>query len=236
MLRLVIFLLLTTGAAYADSNAEARVWLERLAENRVVKDFSLKGRLFVASDQTVPVEVLVKNATTETRTIYRAGTNAVLIVQPVHGEPRYFLRGARPMDKWLGSQFTYYDLGVPFLRWPDPKFVADDRLRGRDCHVVEVRATGQPYAHVKIWIDREYFALLRAEAFNEDENPVKRFAVTSFKRLGEIWIPRAIECATVSPGQALPAQEKSRLEIDTGDYDAKLPAEWFAEEKFGAAR
>jgi len=148
----------------------------------------------------------------------------VLVVQPAQGVPR--------MEKLFGSQFTIYDLSLPFLRWPDAKYFGVDRVRGRDCHVLEVNATGQPYARVKLWIDREYMALLRADAFDENKKPVKRLAITSFKRIGEVWIPRTIDCATVPPNQALPAEEKSRLEIYAGDYDAQLPAEWFAEEKF----
>jgi len=73
---------------------------------------------------------------------------------------------------------------------------------------------------------------LRAEALNEYGDPIRRFTVTSFRRLGGAWVPRGMEMAFVPPGQSLPAQEKSRLEIYTGDYDARLPAEWFEEAKF----
>ncbi len=218
----------------ADTDLDARAILARVVENRAVKDFSLKGRLFVGRTEPVFVTVLVKNTATETRTIYRAGTNDVMIVQPVSGEPKFFLRGARSTDKLLGSEFTYYDLALPFLHWPNPKLVGADRVRGRDCYVVETRSETAPYRRVKLWIDREFFALLRVEAFDADDNPVRRLAITSFKRIGEVWIPRAIECATVPRGQALPAEVKSRLEIFEGDYDAQLPAESFAEERFGS--
>lgn len=217
----------------ADVNATAL--LERVVANRAPKDFSLKARLFVTRDKILPVEILVKSTATETRTIYRSGTNEVLIVQPVSGETRYFLRGAKVTDKFLDSEFTYYDLGLPFLHWPEAKSLGQDRVRGRDCHLIEVRASGQPYARAKLWIDKEYPALFRVEAFDAD-NPVKRIAITSFKRIGELWIPRGIECATVPGHQALPAQDKSRLEIYDGDYDAKLPAEWFSEARFGTGR
>lgn len=233
-MRWLAILLLAVGIARGETNVDARALLERVAAHRAIKDFSLKARLFVTPDRPVPVEVLVKNAVTETRTIYRAGTNDVLIVQPVNAEPRYFLRGAKSADKFFGSEFTYYDLGFPFLHWPEPKSIGEDRVRGRDCHVVEVRATGQPYARAKLWIDREYSALLRLEAFDEDGSPVKRIAITSFKRIGEIWIPRGIECASAPAHQALPAEERSRLEIYAGDYDAKLPAELFLETRFSA--
>lgn len=238
-MRFFVVWLLAAGLAHAETNVNARALLERVTANRASKDFSLKARLFVNRDRTVPVEILVKNTATETRSVYRAGTNEFLIVQPIAGAARFFLAGAgeltgaRRTERLLGSQFSYYDLGLSYLRWPDPKVVGEDRMRGRDCYICEVKAAGEPYTRVKLWIDKEYPALLRTEAFDENDAPVKRLVITSFKRIGELWIPRGIEAATVLPAQALPAEEKSRLEVYQGDYDTQLPAMWFTEEKFG---
>jgi hypothetical protein len=231
--------------AYADSaptNQDARVILERVLANRPVKDFSLKARLFVGSEDPVMVGILVKNTATETRTIYRTAKMEMLVVQPMNGEPHFYLRGvgelvgAQRTGKLLGSEFSYYDLGLPFLRWPNPKLLdADDRVRGRDCFAIEIAAEGEPYARVKIWIDKEYYALLRAEAFDKNGNLVRRFAVTSFKKIGEAWVPRGLEAAILPPGQSLPNQQKSRLEVYEGNYDTQLPVELFAIEGFRAS-
>jgi len=236
--------LLLSFNGYADSastNQDARVILGKVLANRPVKDFSLKARLFVGQEDPVMVEILVKNTATETRTIYRTAQTQALVVQPVNGDPHFYLRGigeltaAKRTERLLGSEFSYYDLGLPFLRWPNPKLLdADDRVRARDCFAIETAAEGEPYARVKIWIDKEYYALLRAEAFDKNENLVRRFAVTSFKKIGEAWIPRGLEAAILPPGQSLPNQQKSRLEVYEGDYGAQLPAEWFATEGFGA--
>jgi len=230
--------------AYADpvsTNQDARVILAKVLANRPTKDFSLKARLFVGQDDPVMVEILVKNTPTETRTIYHGGQTHALVVQPVKGEPGFYLKGvgeltgARRTEKLLGSEFSYYDLALPFLRWPNPKMIdPDDRVRGRDCFAIEIAAEGEPYARVKIWIDKEYYALLRAEAFDKDGNLVRRFAVTSFKKIGEAWVPRGLEAAILPPGQSLPNQQKSRLEVYEGDYGTQLPTEWFAVEGFGA--
>lgn len=228
---------------YADpvsTNWDARVILEKVLANRPTKDFSLKARLFVGQDDPVMVEILVKNTPTETRTIYRGGQTQALVVQPVKGESGFYLKGVgeltgtRRTERLLGSEFSYYDLALPYLRWPNPKMIdPDDRVRGRDCFAIEIAAEGEPYAHVKIWIDKEYYALLRAEAFDKDGNLVRRFAVTSFKKIGEAWVPRGLEAAILPPGQSLPNQQKSRLEVYEGDYGTQLPAEWFAVEGFG---
>ena len=242
---ILVLTCLLSFQTYADpglSNQDARVILARVLANRPVKDFSLKARLFVGNEDPVMVEILVKNTETETRTIYRAAQTQALVVQPVNSDPHFYLRGvgelvgAQRTEKLLGSEFSYYDLGLPFLRWPNPKLLdADDRVRGRDCFAIENSAEGEPYARVKIWIDKEYCALLRAEAFDKNGNLVRRFAVTSFKKIGEAWIPRGLEAAILPPGQSLPNQQKSRLEVYEGNYDTQLPVEWFATDGFRAA-
>ncbi len=236
MLRRYLFLFLTLlPLARAE---DAAVVIRQMLAHRAQQDFSLQARLDVTRNQSTNLIMLVRNTADETRTIFRAGTTELLIVQPVTGAPHWFLRGAgeltgaRLMEKWLGSEFTLYDLGMPFLHWPDAKLIGSDRARGQDCFILEMTATNQPYGRVKLWVEQKYFALLRAEAFNPDEALVRRLAITSFKRLGDLWIPRGIEMSYIPPHQALPAEEKSRLEIYDGDYAAKLPAEWFAEEKF----
>jgi hypothetical protein len=235
---MLVLLLADVGTAKPDAQAI----LDRVLESRPTKDFSLKARLFVSRDEPVPVEILVRNAADDTRTIYRAGEVELLVVQPVRGEAQFYRRGTGQLageqrtQRLLQSSFSYYDLGLPFLHWPDPKFVEAARFRGRDCLVIESSALGEPYARVQMYIDKQYNALLRVVALDEYRYPVKRFMVTSFKRLGEVWIPRALEVAYVPPGQVLPAEEKSRLEIYEGNYDAELPAEWFLPERFGATK
>lgn len=230
-------------AVFADpaaTNQTAQGILDRVLANRPQKDFSLKARLFVGREDPVPVEISVKNTAADTRTLYRGSNTEALVVQPLRGEPKFYLRGVGELtgnqrtQKLLGSNFTYYDLGLAFLRWPNVKLLDEDRVGGRDCFAIEARAEGEPYPRVKLWIDKEYYALLRAEAFDTNDNLTRRFAVTSFKKIGDIWIPRGLEASRVPAAQSLPSEEKSRLEVYEGNYDTQLPAEWFATERFHA--
>ncbi len=225
----------------ADSgNATARgaAILQQVLAHRPTKDFSLKAWLFITRDEVRPLEILVKNTAAETRTIYRGKDLDLLVVQPRAAAPRFYLRGvgelrgAKQMDGVWGSHIAYYDLGFGFLHWPNPKWVAEDETRGRKCDVVEVSAAGEPYQRVKMWIDREYRAVLRAEMYNADDQLVKRYMLTSILRVGDIYVPRGMDFDFVPADQALPSQERSRLEIYQGQYDAQLPTEWFAEQRF----
>ena len=56
--------------------------------------------------------------------------------------------------------------------------------------------------------------------------------MTSFRRVDQVWIPRALSISFYPPGQALPAAEKSRLEIYDGDYEADLDPALFDPARF----
>ncbi|MCX7888062.1 MAG: outer membrane lipoprotein-sorting protein, partial [Verrucomicrobiae bacterium] len=163
--------------------------LQRVWANRASTDLALKGRLFIERNRHMPVEVRIKNLADEVRTVYRGDKLELLVVQVPRRSTRFYLAGRgelttpqQQMERVLGSWISYYDLGLPFLSWPNPKFLGEDRMRGQDCYVLEVKSDSAPYRRVKLWIHNEYFALLKAEAFDADENPVKRITVTSFKR------------------------------------------------------
>jgi hypothetical protein len=226
------------GADSGDSFADGRELLARVVANRPAGDLKLQARLWTTRDRAVPLEVLIQNRPAETRTIYRVATTELLVVQPLAGAPRFFLKGAGELRDAarlasLGdSAIVYYDLGLGFLQWPVVSKLTTEKYRGRECYRLETAATDEPFARARLVVDREYGALLRAELINHDENVARRLAVTSFRKVGEVWIPRGIEIARVPPGQSLPSQEKSRIEIYDGSFDLRLPSEWFDEARF----
>lgn len=215
--------------------------LQRVWERRARKDFSLKARLFEKREDAVLVDILIKNLPDEVRTIYRGAGMELLVVQSEHDLPRYYLSGAGELRgkqrdaRFANGWLSYYDLGMPFLHWPNPKATGFDRTRGQDCWIVEATTDREPYSRVKVWIQTEYCALLRVDAFDAENTPVKRISIGSFKRLAEgVWVPRSIDFAFIPAGQSIPATEKSRLEIYEGNYDARLPLEMFQPERFAA--
>jgi len=226
-----------------STNLAASAIIARALANRPMQDLALKGRLFLTRDDKVPIEVFIRNTPTETRTIYRSDKMNLLVVQPLRGATQFYLRGvgqlskARQIENLLGSEFTLYDIGFPFMHWTNFTLLGDDRVRGRDCYRLEAKAsnTNSPYAKVILWIDHDYFGLVRADGYDAEGALVKRFAITSLKRIGDVWIPRGIEAARVPPGQAMPAEVRSRLEFYDGNYNAKLPADLFSEEQFKAS-
>jgi hypothetical protein len=213
--------------------------MARVVENRPRKDVLLKGQLFpTRRGDPVPFEMLINAEESGTRTLIRAGKSEWLVLQPDNGNPRWFEKGTGELTgdqrtrDILGSHFSAYDLAVPYLRWTDCDYVMSEVIKGRNCHVIEVRNETEPYRRAQLWIDSEMNGLLRAELYDPDGHMVKRFWVSSFRKLGEAWVPRGMDISWRPPGQSLPSEERSRLEVDDGKYDANLDDAQFDEKRF----
>lgn len=214
--------------------------VERVLKNRPTKDIVMTGRLFATRrGEPTAFEILVNASATELRTIIRAGSSEWLMIQPDTGAVRWYRKGAgeltgdQRLERILDSHFTVYDLAAPYLRWPNIAYLQEDRLKGANCHKIEARADNQPYRRVQLWIDQGSDALLRAEAYDAEDRMIKRFWVTSVRKLGDMWVPRGMDIAWRPPHQSLPSEERSRIELDDGKFDAQLPDEMFDETKFG---
>lgn len=249
MSRLLVLLVVAAGlgltVARADSvgtNANAvptaAAILARLQTQRAPQDFSLQARLFVTREQVVPLEILIDNRPDGTRALYRGADLELLVIQPDDGRSRFYVRGRgeltgdQRLEPVLGSQFSYYDLGLEYLHWPAYRVVGTDRHRGQDCWVLEARAEGEPFSRARLWVQRDAGALLRTELYDRDDRLRRRFAVTSIRRVGEVWVPRGMVLGVRPPGQAMPSEETSRLLIYDGRYDVDLPADLFDPGRF----
>ena len=148
-MRLALLTLLLAAAVSAQEQEEPKpapkveTILQRVWANRARKDFSLKARLFVDREKTVSLDIFIKNLPDEVRTIYRAEKTDLLVAQSQQNLPRFYLAGAgeltttkQRMEKLLGSWISYYDLGMSFLYWPNPKCLGEERMRGQDCWLV----------------------------------------------------------------------------------------------------
>lgn len=213
----------------------------RVLAQRPRTDLELRGRLWNAREEATPLTVHAQYREEETRIVYRTDRVELLVVQPLRGASRLFLRGSgelRGAARWAtfpGTSIAFADLAMDFLQWPVEPNVRQERVRSRECYRVETVAPPgheEPARRARIWIDREYLAVLRAELVDADDRVMRRLAVTSFRRVDDVWIPRQIEMAHIPRGQALPAQERSRIEILSGNFNAKLPTEMFDETGF----
>lgn len=121
------------------------------------------------------------------------------------GTPIKDLRGS-----FLGSVFNMEDLSLHFLTWERQELLGDETLKDRVCWKIvsyPAKSETSSYKRVESWIDKQYQAILKAVAYDEKGNVIKKFNVRSFQQLEDVWILKELDL----DAPLLKAQ--SRLEI-----------------------
>jgi hypothetical protein len=121
------------------------------------------------------------------------------------------LSGAEADIPFAGSDYWLSDLGLEFLHWPQQRAVKHKitMRNSRPCKVLEstnpnVRKGG--YAYVLSWIDREFGALVYAEAYDHNRRRLKVFSLHGFKKVNNKWQPSGFQMSN--------HQTDSRSEIE----------------------
>ncbi|HYE32300.1 MAG TPA: outer membrane lipoprotein-sorting protein [Methylomirabilota bacterium] len=87
---------------------------------------------------------------------------------------------------FAGTDYWLADLGLDFYHWPAVRIVKTEMRKGRSCRVVEClnpKPTPGAYSRVLCWIDYESGGLVRAEAFDSNNQRLKEFSVRKVKRV-----------------------------------------------------
>ncbi|MBI4023728.1 MAG: outer membrane lipoprotein-sorting protein [Verrucomicrobia bacterium] len=111
---------------------------------------------------------------------------------------------------FLGSAFSLEDLALRFLSWKDQEWLGEETLKDRACWKIASRPSqGETtaYGRVESWVDREYRALLKSVAYDNEGYVAKEFNVRSFQQLENSWMLKTLELDAPILGA------RSRLEI-----------------------
>lgn len=85
---------------------------------------------------------------------------------------------------FANTDFWWCDLGLEFLHWPDQRVVKQEMSNGRLCWAMDSHNPGtNGYASVRSWVDAEFNALLRAEAYDARRRKIKEFSTGSFREV-----------------------------------------------------
>ncbi len=120
-----------------------------------------------------------------------------------------------------GTDVSYEDLSMRFLYWKGGRVledVADTRIKGRDCYIVEVPnpqpGVGQ-YAWVRLWLDKENGTAWQIDGYGADGKLKKRFSITSVKRLSDgTWFFKQMKLEVRNPENPERTMALDYLEID----------------------
>ena len=93
-------------------------------------------------------------------------------------------------DYFMGSDFTYDDLGDRHPKMDTHKILREEKFNGENCIVVESRSKNRDYMYSKriTWIIKDKWIGMQSKFYDEDGEFLKTLSVKSFKKIKGYWM------------------------------------------------
>jgi hypothetical protein len=128
-------------------------------------------------------------------------------------------------DYFMGSDFTYDDLGDRKLEDDTHKLLREEIMEGKDCYVVESVSIDEEYMYSKTitWIIKDSFIGYKKEFYDEDEELLK---ILSIKKIEEI---SGIFLITNSEMKSVQKNHSTSMVLSNVKVNTNIPASKFTE-------
>lgn len=93
-------------------------------------------------------------------------------------------------DYFMGSDFTYDDLGDRHPSEDTHKLLREEKLKGEDCYVVESIPIEEEYMYSKTvtWVSKDKWIGLKKEFYDEDGEHLKNLTVEKYDKIDGFWV------------------------------------------------
>jgi len=120
-------------------------------------------------------------------------------------------------DYFMGSDFTYDDLGDRKLEDDTHKLLREETIDGKECYVVESISKDEDYMYSKtlVWVDKSNFIGVKKEFYDEDEDLLKVLAIKEIEEISGIWVIKNSEMENVQKNHRTTIV-LSNIQINTG--------------------
>ncbi|MES1195253.1 MAG: outer membrane lipoprotein-sorting protein, partial [Opitutus sp.] len=183
----------------------------------------LTGELF---GTPAPAGPLTRLAVGNTRWLIQSGTKPAAWIQSDQGVV-HEATTAETLQPVAGTDFTLFDLQMPFLRWTDFVYEGLAKVRGRPAHQFVLYppasyAAARPVlSGVRVFLDTQFQALVQVEQLGPDGKPVKTVTLLDLKKVGDQWLVKSIDLRN------LVTRDKTRLTFKAAALNLTLPADTF---------
>jgi len=126
-------------------------------------------------------------------------------------------------DYFMGSDFTYDDLGDRQPESDTHKLIREEKFNGEECYVVESVPKDEDYMYSRTvtWIIKDKWVGLKKEFYDEDEDLLKILSVKKFEKIKGLWIILNSEMFNVQKKHTT-KMELSEVKINTGIPDRQF--------------
>ena len=214
---LLCLLLPKIASAQDDPNAI----LDQIRSAQAEIDRPLSGRLRPENGDPVPFQLQLKGTEfiykfsnpPETIRLQLTDNGSVLTDEKSVGQQ--VISGSKLSQPVRGTDVTYEDLSLRFIYWRNAKFEGEQRVRTITCSIVLVQTDNRSseYGTVRLWIAKDRGALIKAEGYDWQGKPVKRFEVISGQEIEGKTIFRQIRVEKLDP-QTGKVLSRTYLELD----------------------
>ena len=195
----------------------------------VMKDLKLKGQV-QSGDKKIPILVRTKDRILQfefqdrpLQIRVRFAPEGSLIQRRGKSDGEWqVVTGVEKTKAVAGTDLAYEDLGIDFLRWPDPQPRGEDSVMMLDCWVYEVTPPVESnYAKVRYWISKGYKTMIRADGLNAKGQPIKRFTFNSVIEAEDTVVIGEMKVAKLTPGTDL-SVTRTYVQVDTVEKGSGL--------------
>ena len=126
-------------------------------------------------------------------------------------------------DYFMGSDFTYDDLGDRKLEDDTHKLLREETLDGKECYVVESIPVDEDYMYSKtlVWVNKVNFIGVKKEFYDEDEDLLKTLSIKKVEKFSDIWVITNSEMKNVQKNHRTTMVLKN-VQINTGMSASKF--------------
>jgi outer membrane lipoprotein-sorting protein len=140
------------------------------------------------------------------------------------------------MQSWMGSDFTNDDLirESSIVEDYEHSIIGEEEIQGKMCHIIQMIPKPDAavvWGKVIVWITKEDYLQLKVEFYDEDEFLVNIQNLSDIKEIGGRVIPTRMEM--------IPADEEGKktvIEIQSADYETRVPESFFSQQNMKRIR
>ena len=126
-------------------------------------------------------------------------------------------------DYFMGSDFTYDDLGDRKLDADVHKLLREETLDGHACYVVESVSKDEDYVYSKTitWVRKDNYVGLKKEFYDEDDELLKVLSIKKVEKIEGFWVITNSEMKNVQNNHKT-SIKLADIRVDTGVSASKF--------------
>jgi len=126
-------------------------------------------------------------------------------------------------DYFMGSDFTYDDLGDRHSNEDVHKLLREETIDGKPCYVVESVSKDKDYMYSKTitWVIKDIWIGLKKEFYDEDGDLLKILTVKKYEKIKDYWIISNTEMKNIQDEHST-KMILSNIQVDIGVDDMKF--------------